>query len=247
RDPQEQYKKLERLELNSIKKKEYRQINCPKCDRGIKGENINLNDKIAKCNPCGILFSVKEEVNQLMSPAKAKHELIRPEGIDLFYFKDELDISLQQPVTTLEGVLGGIGIPFAIFFTIAFLISADFKALMAALFFGLMSVYPIYTWMKRKENKIFISISDRFLNIEWRPKKGNKDQCYETEDIDQIYVRKNPNTLRYDVYAIINAPEGQKHIRLLHHLENLSKARYLEQEIEKHLGIENRKVLEEDA
>ena len=44
---------------------------------------------------------------------------------------------------------------------------------------------------------------------------------------------------------ILNGIEGQKHVPLIPVLGSLSKARYLEQEIEKHLGIIDREVLEE--
>ena len=44
---------------------------------------------------------------------------------------------------------------------------------------------------------------------------------------------------------IVNGLEGQRHIRLIPSLNSLSKARYLEQEIEKYLGIIDREVLEE--
>jgi len=43
---------------------------------------------------------------------------------------------------------------------------------------------------------------------------------------------------------IINGPDGQKLMRLLHPLSSPSKAKYLEQEIEKYLGIIDRDVLE---
>lgn len=44
---------------------------------------------------------------------------------------------------------------------------------------------------------------------------------------------------------IINGADGQKHIVLISKVLSLSKAKHLEQEIEKHLGIIDREVLEE--
>ena len=53
-------------------------------------------------------------------------------------------------------------------------------------------------------------------------------------------------TFYLDIYVIINGSNGQQHQKLLS-VNTLTKAKYLEQEIEKYLGIENRKVLEANA
>ena len=58
-------------------------------------------------------------------------------------------------------------------------------------------------------------------------------------------MKGNPNTAHYDIYMIVNGFEGQKNIKLIPNLDSKSKALYMEQEIEKHLGIIDRAVLEE--
>jgi hypothetical protein len=62
-------------------------------------------------------------------------------------------------------------------------------------------------------------------------------------DIDQVYIKKENE--RHSIYMIVDNPTGQKHIRLITGLESVSKARYLEQEIERHIGIVDRPVPEE--
>ena len=44
---------------------------------------------------------------------------------------------------------------------------------------------------------------------------------------------------------LINGLDGQKNIKLIPNLDSKSKALYMEQEIEKHLGIIDRAVVEE--
>ena len=46
---------------------------------------------------------------------------------------------------------------------------------------------------------------------------------------------------------IVNGAEGQRHVVLIPKVSSLSKAKYLEQEIEKHLGIKDRKVPESNV
>jgi hypothetical protein len=62
-------------------------------------------------------------------------------------------------------------------------------------------------------------------------------------DIDQVYIKKK-NGLN-SIYMIVDNPTGQKHIRLIAGLDSISKARFLEQEIERHIGIVDRPVPEE--
>ena len=81
------------------------------------------------------------------------------------------------------------------------------------------------------------------MNISWRPKKFIKDQQFNIKDIDQIYTRSVSGLS--SIFMIVNGIDGQKHIKLIQGLDSLSKARFLEQEIERHLGIVDRNIPEE--
>ena len=65
-------------------------------------------------------------------------------------------------------------------------------------------------------------------------------------DIDQLYVKTIVSDgVTYSVCLIRNGPDGMKHIPLITSLKSHSKALFLEQEIEKHLGIIDREVKED--
>ena len=76
--------------------------------------------------------------------------------------------------------------------------------------------------------------------IKHRPNNLKKDRYFPVEDIDQIYIK---HVGHYGLYMIVNGTKGQQHVKLVD-VKTISKAKYLEQEIEKYLGIENRKVPE---
>lgn len=242
-----EYKAPYQLKLKQLKDlaaKNYHDVSCPKCQENILGDGININDKIAKCDTCGVVFSFQKEISHLTKSQRIKQEIIRPEGIDIFQFKNELDFTIQQPYSVLEGILGGIGITFVLLFTVlSFLEGGGF--LFPILFFGLMSAYPIYSWITHSKNKIHINIDEKSMLVQWKPKKGKKDRNYDKIDIDQLYIKRSPNTGYIGVYMIVNGIEGQKHVTLIPNISNKSKALYLEQEIERHLGIIDREVLEE--
>ena len=239
----EQYK-LKLKQLKDLSTKSYHDVTCPKCQSNILGDGININDKIAKCNDCGVVFSFQQEISHLSKPQRIKQEIFRPEGIDIFQFNNELDFTIQQPYSILDGILGGLGIPAALIFTIAFLVNGG-DLIFPTIISWLISAYPIYNWTTHSKRKIHVNIDERSINIQKKPKGTTKDQSYDRIDIDQLYIKRNQGTGHYEIYMIFNALEGQKHIRLIPNVDSKSKARYLEQEIEKYLGIIDREVLEE--
>ncbi len=101
KQPVDQYKPAEKLELEQIKKefpKVFRKINCPSCKQDIPADHLNLQNSLAKCGNCNVIFSIEEEVKTVQTKEEMKQEVFRPEGIDLFYYKDDLDITVQQHI-----------------------------------------------------------------------------------------------------------------------------------------------------
>ena len=105
----EEQHKLKLKKLNLEKEQSFYKILCPSCKNEVKSNDLNINDKIAKCGACNVVFSFQEMVNNLFTnPTKIKQEIIRPEGIDLFYLKDELDITVQQLYPHGLAILAGL-------------------------------------------------------------------------------------------------------------------------------------------
>lgn len=239
-EPLEEYKlKLKNLSLES--KPEFKRIKCPSCDSVTPADNLNINDKIAKCNSCDIVFPFEESISDLLRFHKPKQEVIRPEGIEIFDYQDELELSIHQPLALFDMI------PLIIISFITLIVSIAFFTKGIPIYIPLISwvltMFPVYNLFQRKHHKIFFNIDDKYLHIRWRPKKWIRDRKFEINNIDQIYVKTvhGHNSL----FMITNGPDGQKHTKLFTQIMSLSKARYLEQEIEKHLQIADREVPEE--
>ena len=174
-----EYKEPYQLKLKKLKEvveKECHDVSCPKCQSNILGNGININDKIAKCDDCGVVFSFQKEISHLTKPQRVKQEIFRPEGIDIFHFNNELDFTIQQPYSILQGMLGGIWILFALLFTFAFLIEGG-GLIIPALLFWLMSAYPIYSWITHAKKKVNINIDENSVNIQWKPNNRKKKKA----------------------------------------------------------------------
>jgi len=110
----------------------------------------------------------------------------------------------------------------------------------------LASLYFIYRGFNYSKNKTYIDINNKFLELRSDTNNFIKDKKYRSSEIDQLYIKKAiDGTRNYDIYIIANTPAGQKHQKMLT-VNTLSKAKFLEQEIESYLKIENRKTPEQD-
>jgi len=63
----------------------------------VPADNININDKIAKCGGCHAVFPFQHEIDKLLNARKPKQTVLRPDGIDLYAYQNELEIAVKQP------------------------------------------------------------------------------------------------------------------------------------------------------
>lgn len=244
---EEKYKSKEKLELKEIKKefpKFFKEICCPSCSNTVPVENLNINDKIAKCKECNAIFSFEEEISSSNKEGKIKQEFLRPEGIELFYLNDELEITVQNQVKGLDAI--GIGLTpfFAILSIGIYLYGETNTSPIFPIAFSLVGLYFIYRVLFHRNYKTYIHITNNSLSLKSPQNHSQKKKTFQADKIDQVYVKKSKK--RYSVYMIINEQKGQKHQKLLT-VDTIAKAKFLEQEIEDYLYIEDRKVPEASA
>lgn len=246
--PEDQYKPASKLELKEVKKtfpKVFKKVHCPSCDGEIDAGNLNLQNSVAKCGSCNVIFSIEEEVDKVKVKKEVKQEVLRPEGIDLFFYKDDLDITIQEHIQGLNA-FGIFFLPVLSFFSILIYFTKGIPVYFPVVF-TIGALYFIYVAFNYSKNKTYIDINDRFMNIKSRPKKLKKDKTYVANEIDQLYLKYAADgSGYYTIFMIINSIKGQKHEKLMT-VNTLSKAKYLEQEIEKYLNIADRKVPESNV
>jgi len=198
-----EYKDPHKLKLKKIdlkKEQNFHKISCPSCQNEIVAADLNINDKIAKCNECNIVFSFQNTVNNLFThQSKVKQEILRPEGIDLFHFREELEITIEQPFPSTLVIFAGLMSTMAVLFTVLTITKPALFLLITAIFFLIISIRLIYNSVIHSKSKVHININERLLNIEYRPRKKNKNQSYDRNDIDQLYIRKGTH---YGIYMI---------------------------------------------
>jgi len=115
-----QYKKLELKALEKEKVARFQKISCPSCGNSIPADNINIQDKIAKCGGCHAVFPFQHKLDTLLTARKPKQTALRPEGIDLYAYQNELEIALRQDVQMMDILPWSLWPTFPILFTVFF-------------------------------------------------------------------------------------------------------------------------------
>lgn len=256
KDPLEKYKYAERLELKDVEMPNAvsKTICCPSCSSEIPAEDLNIHSHIGKCTNCNKIFSFSEEVDNLVHKDVVSQEILKPEGIEIWQYQDELDVSVEQPWSIGE-ILALTFFPGFVFALLGIVIenvtpTALTRAALIAFLIMSFVAYIAYFFI-RKRHRVYIHIDEHDLYVERRPRKFVKDKRYAIDEIDQVYIKNvksssnGANTI--GLYMIVNGLDGQKHVTLINSIKSRSKAKFLEQEIEKHLNIKDRRVPEENA
>jgi len=256
REPLEEYKFKEKFSLIDLEAEidTVHKVNCPSCSANVPADNLNIQTNIAICHNCQGIFSFHQKVDQLSNQNRVSQEILQPEGVELSRFLNELDISIAQPWSGIEIFLISI-IPFLVFISgVLFAVSippSDFARIALLSYYIISFIGYISYFFIRKQHKLHVHIDHRNLYIERRPRKLIKDKHIAIQDIDQVYTKNVISTANgsrgVGVFIIVNGDTGQKHVELIKSVSSRSKAKYIEQQIEKYLEIPDRRVPDEDA
>ena len=241
---EQKYKdKYKPLDLEVINEKDFTLISCPKCNCETPAANIDISDKLAKCDNCNVIFSIKEKVVELQT-VTLNEEIAKPVGVDILEYNGQLELTLDQPVSILHATSALLSPFLALMFLGIFAGKGVTILVYLSLAFAFASIYSIVSLIRYKQNKIFVTVTQEDLAIEYRPKNFINDKTYSAKSIEQLFVKKDHNGLCLQM--VVNEIEGQKTQRLIGRFSDITKAKYIEQEIERYLGIKNKRISGEE-
>jgi len=231
------------LDLNAKKDDYFLQICCPKCASEVAAKNIDLSEKMAKCDSCNAIFSVKNEIVSLQSYEPT--EIIpKPVGVDILEYNDELELTLSQPVSVFYIIAMSLFPLFTLIFLGLFFKNGEPWAIYPGAASLFVFVFSLVKIIRSRRDKIYVTVDDKELIVEYRPNNFISDKAYQTDSIEQLFVKKDANGLHLSM--LVNEVDGQKAQILIGRFSDITKAKYVEQEIERYLGIKNRKVAGEE-
>lgn len=235
------------LDLNAPDLSEFKhfiEICCPKCDDSISAKDLNIDEKLAKCSSCNIVFAFEKEIASLKNEhRKTRQRILRPEGIELFHFNDELELSFKQAFSLTEQLILTL-VPFFSLSAVGAMAKTSWPSLLIASPFLISFLVAIIYFILRRRQVKYIKVNSNELRVLQHPNVLKTMVVYAAHDIGQLYVKKSSSTNNWEVMMLVDEGDGQKHVKLTQ-VKTASKAKFLEQEIESYLNIEDVMIPEE--
>lgn len=238
-------------------------IGCKNCGRPIPARDLDMRHALAKCLACGSAFSFAHwlPTSERTDAVAARPKVEMPRGFDveddfgdfvirrrwfhpalffLLFFCVAWDSFLIGWYVIAGSVLGelfdgGPGAIFGLFFLI-------FPLGHVAVGVGL-----TYTVAAGFLNTTTIRIADGRLSVRHAPLPWGKEESFPVADIDQLFCtswtpvrrRHNASNFNYSVQAV--RTDGVK-FKVLGAINDLDHALFIEQSLEDHLGLVDRRV-----
>jgi len=234
------------------------QIKCKHCNEVVDAEDINLDRMLGKCKSCNAVFSFEDQIDAsgVKQGPRSRGVVPLPKG---FVVEDDgRDLRISRRWFTPVAI-------FLLFFCVAwdgFLVFWYAMALgekMPGPFGIFFILFPIchvavgvgltYFMLALFLNSTTIVVSQGLLSVRHGPLPWKGVRDIPIKELDQVYCKEKQHRSRngshttFEVHAIQRGPKPEGgSLKLLSGLLEAEQALYIEQAIEKHLGIEDRFV-----
>ncbi|MBI5624469.1 MAG: hypothetical protein HY924_11885 [Elusimicrobia bacterium] len=230
-------------------------LSCPRCGQEVAAEDINIQSAVAKCGRCAEVFGFADQVAGARdaSDIPAKSPVDMPKGVSVE--RDAVSMTIVR--SWFHPVL---------FFLILFCVAWDsFLVFWYTAALGgrgpsgggrlIMMIFPVghvavglgltYYVLCGFLNKTRIRVSRSELTVRHAPLPWRGEKTLSSHEVDQLFCEekvtrgKNGPSTSYHVGAVMR--DG-KRLDLLAGLQSSEQARFIEQEVERCLGIKDRPV-----
>ncbi|MFN8373289.1 MAG: hypothetical protein U0694_10500 [Anaerolineae bacterium] len=228
------------------------QIHCRYCASEIPAANINLDKLLAKCSNCNAVFSIAGEMGlaqgEKPKAAAKRMSVPLPTRVSMDETAGELVIRRKwfSPVSTLPlTFFAVIWNGFLVFWYSIALSSGEGQMALCGSLHLAVGLFLTYWVAAQFINETVITANAETLDIKSGPIPTTGNKALTAVDIAQIYCMekisrgRRSTTVTYEVAAIM---QDQRRESLLTGLYNPEQALFIEQEVERFLGIENRGV-----
>jgi len=223
------------------------QLACPNCGTSTRASDINLEMLIAKCHNCHTVFSFEEKISK---KKRQRTEVPMPPGIEAFSYLSELNIEIKW-----RKMMSGFLTFFTIFWNLVLIPFIAIAVLQGQwvifLFIALhlfVGVALAYYTVAMLVNTTYIMVDRSHLIVEHKPIPvfSYKNRQVPITDVAQIFINKyvasRTNGRPNFAYSVRYEQADGDQVTLMRGLKKHEQARYVEQEIERFLAIEDRAV-----
>lgn len=224
------------------------QLHCGNCAAEIQSEHINIDRLLAKCTACNAVFSFDGEIDSPTDRREANALAIpTPQGFTVENRGYELQITrqwfgLKYILLTVFAIVwdGMLVLMYSMALSLQF-----WPIILFGLVHAVAGICLTYAAVAGYVNRTVISVSPTALTIRHGPLPWPGNATLSPAQITQLYckerIRRNKGTMSY-TYAVHAVTLSGRDVPVLRVLESPEQALYLEHEIERFLGIEDRPV-----
>jgi hypothetical protein len=224
---------------------------CPMCNAGIRLQDINAQTKMVKCRACHSEFNsttlIEAHIETAADKANKRRNKQKPIVVSrpntVTVREDGMDLLLirKWPVGTgISALLFGgmffsvaVGIIYAIFSGQGFRLMGFMDALLMTMVLGFFLILGASTAI----NSTTLRLSHDRITLKHHPLPWT-GKTLGIEGLQQVFVRQHPRGKQETVYSLNVINKDGTQVQLQYGLQE-NAALYIEQEIEKQLGIED--------
>jgi DNA-directed RNA polymerase subunit RPC12/RpoP len=227
---------------------ELAEMSCTRCGAPIAHEDIDLDLAMARCAHCGTVFKIKEPaLPPDVPPMRERPAVPLPKNVEVKQEGDGLVISYRWFTPAFIFMIF-----FAVFWNGFMVVWHGISLASGAWFMSLFGLLHTavgigvgYYTLAGLVNRTVVHVELGTLSITHTPLPWFGSKRVAVDDIRQVYCKekisrsKNGTSVTYEVHAVL---ENAAKEALMKRLQEPEQALYVEQQIEKYLGIEDRPV-----
>jgi hypothetical protein len=216
-------------------------LRCSGCGAPLPFENLDRRLAVARCGHCNGITDISEA--SLMRAGRAEVPL--PEGVSLEREGDHLRI--VRAWFAWNKLAGLVAVPIAIVFVVQMMGEgprpASFDLFLGA--FVAMGAASAYAAVANIINRTEVTVDRRQLKVRHWPLPWLPMPTIPVTSIEQLYCHRREVTRKKSVrifYEVVAVLRNGRSVRLVRNLDSMEQAHFLEQEIERKLGVLDRAV-----
>lgn len=226
-------------------------LDCPDCRSSVKSTDVNLDRMLATCSSCHSVFSFADKfptASASRTVSFERPEIARPSSIKV--------TGTAKGLTLESGWFNFSYIPMAFFCVAwdAFLINW-YVTVLTTKGPWIAAVFPVahvavgigltYSTLAGFLNTTKVDVHRDSLTVEHGPIPWRGNRRIPVLDLEQLYCKEKVSTSRNGVqrtFAVMAILRSSEQIELLTGIDEQEKALFIEQQVERHLGITDRPV-----
>ncbi len=226
---------------------ELKEIQCKNCGAPLERSDMAWELGVAKCSHCGSIFGLEKFDSSVQATPIVRHPVPMPDGITIEHPDGGLKITYRWFNVTYAFML-----VFAIFWNVftwgwqgVSLVAGNLLFSAFGLFHVVIGLFLLYYGLAGILNRTLVGVHQDRLIIHHEPLPWPGSKQLPATAIEQLYSKekihhsKNGISITYEVSALTRDKTKEK---LVGRLKELEQALYIEQEIERHLGIRDQPV-----